>query len=420
MENFLVYGGMILSLAGALFGYLKFSAFMKDATNEPKLIKKLLYSTLFALVAMVLGAGALFYGLILNSGASITDGELFMGTFFAMLTILLLVGMTLCFITHYYKKNLSEGLKRWSFRILLLAIVPLILSFVLMMEGYDVLIHFPLPKGIIIDSRQVVAFYAMFILLGATLVYFIDDHQLHTEGYRKGILENVFYIAFPAGIIGSRLWYVIGQWQSEFANREFWHVFAMWEGGLTIIGGAIFGTIVGVLYVKFKRKELDVLHVMDVVVPTILVAQGIGRWGNFFNQEVYGAVTDPAKWWFLPNFIIQQMTIGGEMRVPLFLIESLINISGYFIIRYAVGVGLKKYIVKGDLAALYPVWYGVTRAIMEPMRDSQYIMDDWWSLYGSYGLIAVGVLAIVYLHVTDDLKKKKAKANDHAQGSSQK
>ena len=416
MENFLVYGGALLALVGAIYGYLKVSALVKGG----KPAKPLLLQSLLSLGALTLGMVGLITGLILNSTTTISSGDFALSLIGAALTIFLFVGMVGCFIIHFYKKDASKELKTWSFRLLWMAILPLILSFVLMMEGLDAFIDYPFTKAIYFGSTRIVTFYALFILTGAAIVYFVADHQLHTEGYRKGILENVFYIAFPAGIVGSRLWYVIGQWESEFAGRDFWHVFAMWEGGLTIIGGALFGTIVGVIFVKLRRKELPLLHAMDIIVPAILIAQGVGRWGNFFNQEVYGQVTDPAKWWFLPNFIIQQMTVSGEMRVPLFLIESIANIGGYFVIRYAVGVGLKKYIVPGDLAALYPIWYGITRVIMEPMRDSQYIMDDWWSMYGSYGFILIGVLAIVYLHVTDYLKKKKAKDSKNAPGSLQK
>ena len=416
MENFLVYGGALLALAGVIYGYLKLSSLVKGGKPE----KPLLLQSLIALIAVTLGAVGLIAGVILNNPTALSGRDLALALIGATLTMFLFVGMVGCFIVHFYKKDASKELKTWSWKILLMSILPLILSFVVMMEGIDALMDFPMTKAIYFGSTRIVTFYALFILTGAGIVYFVADHQLHSEGYRKGILENVFYVAFPAGIIGSRIWYVIGQWESEFAGRDLWHIFATWEGGLTIIGGALFGTIAGVLFVKFRRKELNLLHVMDVVVPAILIAQGVGRWGNFFNQEVYGGITDPAKWWFLPNFIIQQMTVSGEMRVPLFLIESLANFAGYFIIRYAVGVGLKKYIVQGDLAALYPIWYGVTRVIMEPMRDSQYIMDDWWSLYGSYGLIAVGVLAIVYLHVTDYLKKKKAKDTKNAPGSLQK
>ncbi len=416
MENFLVYGGALLALVGAIYGYLKVSALVKGG----KPAKPLLLQSLLSLGALTLGMVGLITGLILNSTTTISSGDFALSLIGAALTIFLFVGMVGCFIVHFYKKDASKELQTWSFRLLWMAILPLILSFVVMMEGIDAFIDYPFTEAIYFGSTRIVTFYALFILTGAAIVYFVADHQLHTEGYRKGILENVFYIAFPAGIVGSRLWYVIGQWESEFAGRDFWHVFAMWEGGLTIIGGALFGTIVGVIFVKLRRKELPLLHAMDIIVPAILIAQGVGRWGNFFNQEVYGQVTDPAKWWFLPNFIIQQMTVSGDMRVPLFLIESIANIGGYFFIRYAVGVGLKKYIVPGDLAALYPIWYGITRVIMEPMRDSQYIMDDWWSMYGSYGFILIGVLAIVYLHVTDYLKKKKAKDNKNAPGSLQK
>jgi phosphatidylglycerol:prolipoprotein diacylglycerol transferase len=103
------------------------------------------------------------------------------------------------------------------------------------------------------------------------------------------------------------------------------------------------------------------------------------------------------------------MTIAGEFRVPLFLIEGFVNLSGYFVLVYLVGEGLKKWRYKGDIGLLYPVWYGLTRVILEPLRDSQYIMYNFWSFFWGIAFVVLGLLGIVINHYIQDqwLKKKK-------------
>ena len=286
--------------------------------------------------------------------------------------------------------------------------MPVVVSFWVLTEGLTPITTFPLPKGIPF-ADPVVTFYAIAILSGAVFVYYLADLQLQAEGYRKGYAENVFYVAFPAGILGARIWYVIGQWGSEFAGQSFWKIFAVWEGGLAIMGGALFGALAGITFIVLRRKEITLRHAADIGVPIILVAQGIGRWGNFFNQEVYGAIADVGDWSFLPSFIKEQMTISGQFRVPLFLIESIINITGYLVIRFAIGKGLKKWIVAGDLAMVYPIWYGLTRVVMEPLRDPTYIMDNLWSYYWGWIFALLGVLGIIALHLFDYFKNKNPK-----------
>ncbi|MCX5775215.1 MAG: prolipoprotein diacylglyceryl transferase, partial [Firmicutes bacterium] len=361
MNTALIYIGAIIALAALFFIYVRFSAWIKAHALEKNKELFLLIQTLLGVVGVALGVTVLVYGKIHADGISMTPSDQIL-TYIGLFATICLAGlMVVAFVTRYYKLQISEQYKKIAFWTVISGIIPLILSFVIFMEGIDVLIDFPLTKGIEFNGRVIVAFYALFIIGGAGIVYFIAAHQLHLEGYRKDYIENLFYVAFPAGAIGSRIWYVIGQWSTEFATRPFWHVFAMWEGGLAIQGGAIFGTIAGVWFIKKYRKDINLWHLLDIAVPTILVAQAIGRWGNFTNQEIYGAVTNPSQWWFLPNFIIQQMTVAGQMRVPLFLIESLSNLAGYFIIRYAVGGLLKKWLVVGDLACVYPIWYGLTR-----------------------------------------------------------
>jgi phosphatidylglycerol:prolipoprotein diacylglycerol transferase len=167
--------------------------------------------------------------------------------------------------------------------------------------------------------------------------------------------------------------------------------------------------------VFFRRKDIKIIQALDFAVPTILVAQAIGRWGNFFNQEVFGAIADVNDWAFLPTFIQQQMTITLNgvtgFRVPLFLIESMINLTGYFVIKYAIGQGLKSYRVPGDLALMYLVWYGLTRGIMEPLRNPFYNMGNSgdWSFIWGWVFFSLGLIAIILNHV---IQKKRVIKSD--------
>jgi phosphatidylglycerol:prolipoprotein diacylglycerol transferase len=291
---------------------------------------------------------------------------------------------------------------------IMLFIFPALIFFYLSLEAIEPGFTYPLPKGIPF-ANPLITFYAVFILSGALLAYTLAEREFTKLGKKKGYVEDIFIIAFPAGILGARLWYVWGQWDIEFATRDFWHVFAIWEGGLAIMGGALGGALVGILYVLWKRKDIKILQAIDIAVPTILVAQAVGRWGNFFNQEVYGVITDVSQWSWLPTFIQQQMTIGGSFRVPLFLIESFINLTGYFVIRYGIGEGLKRYQRPGDQALMYLVWYGLTRGIMEPLRNPTFNMgnDGNWSFVWGWVFFATGLLAILVNHfVLPKLVKK--------------
>ncbi len=266
-----------------------------------------------------------------------------------------------------------------------------------------------LPKEIKIGSLRI-TFYAICIFIGAIIAYVLSRYFTKKEGYDDTILEGTFYLAFPLGIVGARIWYVIAEWSKEFANRDFWHVFAFWEGGLAIQGGAILGVLVGVLYVHYKKPHYNVLAMADFVVPNILVAQAIGRWGNFFNQEVYGAATEPGGWKIFGNWFVNQMTIDGQFRTPLFLIEGIVNIIGFVLIMFVIRKFLRKYLKPGYLCSCYFIWYGLTRAILEPLRDNQYKMGSkvMASQVMAYIFIICGILAIIGLYFLDKhLKKNK-------------
>ncbi len=241
-----------------------------------------------------------------------------------------------------------------------------------------------------------IMWYAVFILTGAVLAYTTSQYFMKKAGHSSEILENAFFLLFPAGIVGAKIWssfsYLGDYISSGMSFPEILLRFiAIWEPGLAIQGGVMAGVAVGVWYFHKFHPQIRKLFVIDIVVPNILIAQAIGRWGNFFNQEVYGQCVEPSQLSFLPQFIVNQMTDTGATSFtehgnriecnttglaaqPLFLYEMLLNTLGFFLITFVLRKYWKKGRVEGDLGMLYFVWYGMVRAILEPLRQAAFIL----------------------------------------------
>ncbi len=286
------------------------------------------------------------------------------------------------------------------------------------------MIYEALPKGInitIFNWHFSIAYYAIIILAGAILAYYLSKYFAKKEGLDASLLEGVFYIAFPLGIVGARIWYVIAQWGKEFSFQDFAQVFKIWEGGLAIQGGAILGIISGVYYLHHRKPHLNVLHMADCVVPNILVAQAIGRWGNFFNQEVYGKITDGKNWAFLGDWFVNQMTITDKygvtgFRTPLFLIEGILNLLGYFLMMFVIRKFFKKYLKPGYFISFYLIWYGVVRAILEPLRDKEFQMGIMASEVMAIIFVIVGIaLLFVFYQIDKKMKLREKEINNNYQ-----
>jgi len=330
-----------------------------------------------------------------------------------------------CFILHYYGRNIPEKLDKWFFRIQLISFVVAFFAFFIYTNGLAPYLSYPLANGISFSQGFVtpekgtpnLAFYALCILSGAILVYFICDHYMYKISGKHGMFESTFFVAFPAGIIGARIWYVIGNWGKEFAGEPFWHVFAVWEGGLTILGGAVMGIVVGVAWFIWRHKGKYIWDAIDLVLPCILIAQAIGRWGNFFNCEVHGYLVSDANWKWLPEIVLNNAryssTSGfapdGQIYVPLFFIEFISNLLGYFVLGHVFGKALRKHLEYGDVGAGYIIWYGMTRVLLEPLRDSSYQMGNngYWSWVWSMIYVLVGTLMIVANHIIRNIIRKK-------------
>jgi len=425
----LIFG--LLITAGCL-AYLIYILRAFTKSSRPSLLKKEKYSLILATLGLALGVLLLQVSVNLFH-PSWENNATYSYPLYASMAYLGIFGLILAnvalwvsFYLYYYKLNL-EMKERKFFRYVTFAAIPFVVGFALLWtQGVAPYLTYPLVSGFTITASGFewtrgswvpngnfhVAFYALTMLFGVCVCYWISDHRFYKEFHKHGILDNLAIFAFVCGVIGARVWYVIGNWTRDGFATDPSRIWQIWNGGLTILGGALGGVIGGVLFMVFRRKYVNILWAMDVVIPTILLAQCIGRWGNFLNHEVYGVVVNISDGWgWLPLFIQKQMGIGlssGEIHVPLFLIEGFINLVGYFVIAWGVGKGLKKYLAKGDLGGLYFLWYGVVRILLEPLRDPTYNMgaDNEWSIWSSLIYIIIGIGLIAFCHLYD-LRKKK-------------
>jgi len=234
-----------------------------------------------------------------------------------------------------------------------------------------------------------VRWYALCIVSGLILAVFLAMREApHKKILSDDILDFIL-IAFPLSILGARLYYVI--FKLDDYSQNLGEIFAIWNGGLAIYGGLITGAIV--LYIFADRKLINTWDFLDIAAPSVLIAQSLGRWGNFFNQEAYGAAVENLD--FLPSFIKNQMYIDGSYRQPTFLYESIWNVIGFALIL--IFRRRLKGIRRGHITAFYLMWYGFGRLIIEGMRtDSLMFLGLRVSQLLSAVLIGLGIFIVFY------------------------
>ena len=234
-----------------------------------------------------------------------------------------------------------------------------------------------------------VRWYALCIVSGLILAVFLAMREApHKKILSDDILDFIL-IAFPLSILGARLYYVI--FKLDYYSQNLGEIFAIWNGGLAIYGGLITGAIV--LYIFADRKLINTWDFLDIAAPSVLIAQSLGRWGNFFNQEAYGAAVESLD--YLPSFIKNQMYIDGSYRQPTFLYESIWNVIGFALIL--IFRRRLKGIRRGHITAFYLMWYGFGRLIIEGMRtDSLMFLDLRVSQLLSAVLIGLGIFIVFY------------------------
>ncbi|HET9673484.1 MAG TPA: prolipoprotein diacylglyceryl transferase [Gaiellaceae bacterium] len=202
---------------------------------------------------------------------------------------------------------------------------------------------------------------------GLTLLVAIIAAILLTRwrwGRRDGDTDLILRVAVwgvAAGIVGARLYHVITSWD-DVPEPKWQGVFKVWEGGLGIWGGILFGVLVGAWVIH--RSGGSVLRAMDAVAPALLLAQAIGRFGNWWNQELYGKPTD-LPWGLEIDDAHNQDYPPGTTFHPTFLYEALWNLVGVFVLIF---VGRRWRIRPPALFSLYVAWYTFGRFLLEQLR----------------------------------------------------
>jgi prolipoprotein diacylglyceryl transferase len=183
-------------------------------------------------------------------------------------------------------------------------------------------------------------------------------------GRREGDLDLILRVAVwgvAAGIVGARLYHVVTSWE-DVPDPKWKGVFEVWEGGLGIWGGILFGVLAGAVVIK--RSGGSVLQAMDAVAPGLLVAQGIGRLGNWWNQELYGKPTD-LPWGLEIDDAHNQDFPPGTTFHPTFLYELLWDFAGAAVVIF---VARRWRIKPPALFSLYVSWYTFGRFFEEQLR----------------------------------------------------
>ena len=203
--------------------------------------------------------------------------------------------------------------------------------------------------------------YGLMIALGALTAVAWSRRRHAARGGDPEDMSTIALWAIPAGLVGSRLYHVATDWRSFQGRWE--DVPALWQGGLGIPGGLMAGVTVGVLVAR--RRGLSMAGAMDVMVPTIPVAQAIGRWGNWFNQEVFGRPTDLP--WALEIDAAHRPSGYSEAATfhPTFLYEGLWNVAlAVFLVR----IERRGVLRPGYLVGLWVFGYGLGRLWVEALR----------------------------------------------------
>lgn len=211
--------------------------------------------------------------------------------------------------------------------------------------------------------------YSIFIFIGMLVACFLIYKEAKKRGIDEDFLVNLTFNTIIIGIIGARLYYVLFNFSYYLDNPV--EIFQIWNGGLAIHGGIIAGLLFIIYYCK--KHEVNLWKILDIIVVGLIIAQAIGRWGNFFNSEAYGPITTAAhlKSLGIPQFIIDGMYILGEYRQPTFFYESVWCLFGFLAMLI---IRQYKYLKIGQLTSFYLIWYGIIRFIIEAMRTDSLML----------------------------------------------
>ena len=235
--------------------------------------------------------------------------------------------------------------------------------------------------------------YSIILAAAVITVFILCCRRGAKKGYKEDTFIDLCFIILIPGIIGARILFVLSNWNS-YAN-DLWSVFYIWEGGLAILGGFI--TAIPCYIIYCVKKNINFWELLDIIAPCFALAQAIGRWGNFVNQELYGPVVTNPSLQFFPFAVFIKATNHWHMAT--FFYESVWSLMTFIVLSL---LGRKKH-EKGDIFLLYVVFYSVIRIILDGIKLQGTLANQ---------LICVGLIIIaaaIYI-----IKRRMITDNDFA------
>ncbi|MBQ9012745.1 MAG: prolipoprotein diacylglyceryl transferase [Bacilli bacterium] len=216
-----------------------------------------------------------------------------------------------------------------------------------------------------------ITWYSICILTGIIVAAILIVKEAKKFNISSNFVTNLIFWCVIFGIVGARIYYVL--FNLDYYSASPLEVIKIWNGGLAIHGGIIGGVITLILYCR--KYNVNPLRMADIAAPSVLVAQALGRWGNFFNSEAHGGMVSKSflQSLHIPNFIIKGMYINGNYYHPTFLYESLLCIVGFIILMIYRKTKNNKV---GNTISLYLVWYGIIRFFIESLRTDSLMLGS--------------------------------------------
>ena len=214
-----------------------------------------------------------------------------------------------------------------------------------------------------------IKWYSVILLIAITIAAILVYREARGKGLDQDTFIDMVFYGLLIGIVGARAYYVL--FNLNYYLKDPIEIICVWHGGLAIHGGLL--ATLTFLYFFTKKKKMNLLLILDMIVVGLIIGQAIGRWGNFFNGEAFGRTVSLAylKSLHIPAFIIKGMYINKAYREPTFLYESISCMIGFIVLLI---IRSKVKIKTGVLTSIYLIWYGVMRVMIESIRSDSLML----------------------------------------------
>lgn len=213
--------------------------------------------------------------------------------------------------------------------------------------------------------------YSLTILIAILTGSFIFIKSAKKEGYEENFISNLIFYGALLGILGARVYYVL--FNLDYYLKDPIQIIEIWNGGLAIHGAILTGIIWFIYY--SKKHNQNPLKLLDLAAPSLILAQAIGRWGNFFNSEAHGpeVARETLENLNIPEFIINGMNIDGKYYHPTFYYESIWDLLGFIVL---IILRKKLKLSPGKLTGIYFMWYSFIRFFIESLRTDSLMLGS--------------------------------------------